>query len=367
MASNYPGALDSLATNKSDATTMATDHAAHHNDLADAVNKIESELGVNPSGSDFSTVVARLDAAGPKVTAAGTLASTYTHATGGNKDSWLFATLGQSMTTITLGGFVAGTRAKWLLSQDATGGRGLTISDGTNTSVLSIPTGANVSFAVDVYSPNGTDLWASVDSNYLPFAGANTWTAKQTFTGGIQVGTSSTTGYVLTMDSLGNATPQHIGVYTCRKTADQTNNTITLANVTDMVLPVVVGADHSFEFWVPYVINSAVNGIGLAVTVPTIPSGYVSYTAEIYRGVDPTAGTATAIANTPYTGSGTVSDDPIVSDTVAAISTVFFAHVKGILSNPSASTGGIQLRFRAEVATSPAVIKKGAWGRMRIN
>lgn len=51
MPSGYPAALDAFATNKADGTATATDHAAHHNDLADAVNKIEAELGVNPSGN----------------------------------------------------------------------------------------------------------------------------------------------------------------------------------------------------------------------------------------------------------------------------------------------------------------------------
>lgn len=60
MASGYPASIDALATNKSDSTAMATDHATHHNDLADAVNKIEGELGVNPSGAS-ATVKARLD------------------------------------------------------------------------------------------------------------------------------------------------------------------------------------------------------------------------------------------------------------------------------------------------------------------
>ncbi len=60
MASVYPGALDSFATNKVDATTTATDHKNHHNDLADATNKIEAELGINPSGA-FATLLARLD------------------------------------------------------------------------------------------------------------------------------------------------------------------------------------------------------------------------------------------------------------------------------------------------------------------
>lgn len=63
MASAYPGGLDSFATNKADATTTPTDHPTHHNDLADAVNKIEAELGVDPAGS-AATVVARLNAIG---------------------------------------------------------------------------------------------------------------------------------------------------------------------------------------------------------------------------------------------------------------------------------------------------------------
>jgi len=59
MASLYPGALDALTKNKADATVAATDHPAHHNDLADAVNKIEAELGVLPKGTAAS-VAARL-------------------------------------------------------------------------------------------------------------------------------------------------------------------------------------------------------------------------------------------------------------------------------------------------------------------
>jgi hypothetical protein len=67
MPSSYPGGLDSLATDKTDATTSATDHPTHHNDLADAVNKIESELGINPSSSE-TTVAARFAAIDTAVT-----------------------------------------------------------------------------------------------------------------------------------------------------------------------------------------------------------------------------------------------------------------------------------------------------------
>lgn len=63
MASAYPGGLDSFATNKSNATSTSNDHPTHHNDLADAVNKIEAELGITPSGAS-ATVAARFGTLG---------------------------------------------------------------------------------------------------------------------------------------------------------------------------------------------------------------------------------------------------------------------------------------------------------------
>lgn len=73
MASSYPTGLDSFATNRVDGTDMGDDtpgsvavgtHAGDHNNLADAVNKIEAELGTNPSGAS-ATVAAAIAAAVP--------------------------------------------------------------------------------------------------------------------------------------------------------------------------------------------------------------------------------------------------------------------------------------------------------------
>lgn len=57
MASGYPTSLDTFPVTHVSGETIipGTD-----NDQADAVNKIEAELGINPSG-DQSTVKARLD------------------------------------------------------------------------------------------------------------------------------------------------------------------------------------------------------------------------------------------------------------------------------------------------------------------
>ncbi len=60
MSSIYPGGLDSFPTNRTDATPMVTNQPGDHNDYADAINKIEATLGVNPQGGS-ATVVDRLD------------------------------------------------------------------------------------------------------------------------------------------------------------------------------------------------------------------------------------------------------------------------------------------------------------------
>ena len=63
MATNYPTALDTTGTtlpdNKADLTPTAADHASHHNNIADAIIAIETELGTTPSGS-YSTVAAAI-------------------------------------------------------------------------------------------------------------------------------------------------------------------------------------------------------------------------------------------------------------------------------------------------------------------
>jgi hypothetical protein len=71
MPSGYAAALDAFLTTYQDDTdaksgldlgtsTTTGVHAQHHNDLSDAVNKIEAELGVNPSAT-FLDVATRLN------------------------------------------------------------------------------------------------------------------------------------------------------------------------------------------------------------------------------------------------------------------------------------------------------------------
>jgi hypothetical protein len=77
MASSYPTGLDSFATNRADGTAMATTHALDHNNANDAVNKIEAELGISPSGA-AATVAARIVELATLVTATTQSGTTYT-------------------------------------------------------------------------------------------------------------------------------------------------------------------------------------------------------------------------------------------------------------------------------------------------
>jgi hypothetical protein len=64
VATNYPGSLDTttqLPNNRSDATTSATSHAQDHDNLADSVLAVETELGATPKGS-FTNLANRLNA-----------------------------------------------------------------------------------------------------------------------------------------------------------------------------------------------------------------------------------------------------------------------------------------------------------------
>jgi hypothetical protein len=62
MPSSYPGGLDNFNTNHVDLVNEVI-HASTINDAVDAINKIEAELGVNPSGS-YTDVTSRLAALG---------------------------------------------------------------------------------------------------------------------------------------------------------------------------------------------------------------------------------------------------------------------------------------------------------------
>ena len=145
---------------------------------------------------------------------------------------------------------------------------------------------------------------------------------------------------------------------TCRKSADQNMTTSTLANVTDCSFPVASGQDYMFKFLVPFTSGTTVTtGFALGVTCPAL-TGYITYGVSIFA-----FGADGAASN--WFGIGTSSGDKVMSTAQIAASTLTFAKVEGILSNPSAS-GTLQLQAATEIAAT-TVVRRGAFGELYLN
>lgn len=95
--------------------------------------------------------------ANAQVVQAGNLGSTYTLTITNANDTWLVGTLTANL-TLTVSGLASGGRARLLLDQDATGGRTLSVSDGTNSVNVPISSTGGSSSTVDLLSV-GTNLY----------------------------------------------------------------------------------------------------------------------------------------------------------------------------------------------------------------
>lgn len=108
MASNYPGSLDSFDTIASDKKTSdavgGRTHRQMHNDLGDAIEAVQGELGTDPAGA-YATVKARFEAIEgstlPQVDAkgdliVGTADNTYDNLGVGTNDTVLLAASGET-------------------------------------------------------------------------------------------------------------------------------------------------------------------------------------------------------------------------------------------------------------------------------
>lgn len=150
MASAYPAALDSLATNKSDDTdsksgadlgvsTTTGDHAQHHNDLADAINKMETALGISPAGLYAATVRERFEIGAYKNQSARLATQTGQNITGtyANGTAGVGATKTVGGTTLSIDGTLAANGDRVLLKDQTTAAEnGIYTVSGIGTAVL---------------------------------------------------------------------------------------------------------------------------------------------------------------------------------------------------------------------------------------
>lgn len=143
-------------------------------------------------------------AAAPTIRALGNLGATETIAMTGESNVWCSGTLDASC-AITVTGLSSGDRLTLFLAQDATGGRTLSINDGSGAVSLAIPSAASSTMKIEL-EYDGTD-------SYIDVAG----------------GVSETV---------------------IRKAADETvNNSATLQNDDHLVLPVAANETWQFELW----------------------------------------------------------------------------------------------------------------------
>ena len=188
MASSYPSSLDSFDTIASDKKTSDSvggrTHRQMHNDLGDAIESVQTELGTNPSGA-YATVKARFEAIEgttlPQVDAkgdllVGTADNTYDNLTVGTNDTVLVADSAQTE------------GVKWAQIADANIASAAAIS---RSKISGLPTSSTDNTIVRFDSTTGAMQTSGVaidDSNNISNFGTLTPTTMVTATLGSELG-----------------------------------------------------------------------------------------------------------------------------------------------------------------------------------
>lgn len=133
---------------------------------------------------------------------------------------------------------------------------------------------------------------------------------------------------------------------TTRLAADVTNSTVTLADVTGLVVALSANSTYAIEAQVMFQTAATTTGIRLTQTVPTGATVVAQWNT-------PTSLTASTLANQRAADSGAASTaiDTANANTLATGS---------LLVITGATAGNLQIRFASEVAASNALVKAGS-------
>jgi hypothetical protein len=134
-----------------------------------------------------------------------------------------------------------------------------------------------------------------------------------------------------------------------KKTADQTFNSATPANVTSLSFAVVAGRYYRYEFWVIVRSDTSTVGVALGVTYPAV-------TRAAATGMGLIASGAGGSFDTAITASG----GHVITTAVPVINTDYLAKVEGLIV-PSAN-GTLQLQARTETGTTVVTVRQGSCG-----
>jgi hypothetical protein len=125
----------------------------------------------------------------------------------------------------------------------------------------------------------------------------------------------------------------------------------TMADVTNLLLPVVNGYYYWFKFIVLVRSAATTTGLKLSVTIPTV---------TVFSAIADTPTSAADGTDSIFQGRITSSDDAVIGTGVPSNSEDHMASIEGIIV-PSAD-GNIQVRYASEVDTSNVTIKAGSSG-----
>lgn len=133
---------------------------------------------------------------------------------------------------------------------------------------------------------------------------------------------------------------------TTRLAADVTNSTVTLADVTGLLVALSANSTYAIEAQVMFQTAATTTGIRLTQTVPTGATVVAQWNT-------PTSLTASTLANQRASDAGAASTaiDTANANTLATGS---------LLVITGATAGNLQIRFASEVAASNAVVKAGS-------
>lgn len=137
-----------------------------------------------------------------------------------------------------------------------------------------------------------------------------------------------------------------------KKTSDQTFNSATPANVTNLVFALTAGRYYKFEFTLAVRSDTATVGVATSLTFPAM----TRFAARV------SAPFAADGAGAEWQGEITSSDDPVVPTAIASINTDYIVKIEGV-AVPSAN-GNLQVRARTETGTTNVVVRQGSCGML---
>ena len=146
----------------------------------------------------------------------------------------------------------------------------------------------------------------------------------------------------------------HPGPTLARKTADQNETGTALVDCTDLVFSVAANARYWFLFGV--IFNSASLVAGLKTSVSGPAGSSIAAHAII-----PTAPDGVSAM---FEGHITASDDVVISVSVQATATDYYAQVSGIIVT-GANAGNLQLRFASSLAATQIQVKANSCGMLQ--